>query len=53
MVQCAIAIAKVWKSRRPDEAIGLTANGSAVILKLCEKELEFASSKGLEKQAVL
>ena len=52
-LELAIAFSNAWKSRHPGEAIELIASGNAVVLKFGEKELNFASSKGLEKQVVL
>ncbi len=52
-LECAIALANVWKSRHPDTALELTVSDGKVVLKLEQKELYFKSSKGLVKQIVL
>jgi len=48
-IERALALANVWKSRYPESAIELTAEGSTVSLKLGEHARTFASAKGLEK----
>ncbi|MCK5675958.1 MAG: hypothetical protein KAH99_02975 [Verrucomicrobia bacterium] len=45
----AIALTNIWLARHPEATIELTATGHNVTLKLGEKELNFKSSKGLEK----
>jgi len=49
----AIALANVWLARHPKANIELVASGSKVALKLDEKETNFKSNKGLEKQIAL
>ena len=49
----ALALANVWRARYPDSDIKLKAEGGSVSLKLDAQELNFDSSKGLEKQLSL
>jgi len=49
----AIALSNVWKSRHPDASIELTADGKDIILEIGQKEIRFASGKGLKKRLSL
>ncbi|MEI6890625.1 MAG: hypothetical protein V5783_00505 [Pontiella sp.] len=52
-LELALALSNVWKSRHPDDTIELKVSGHEVVLQLGAQEIQFESTKGLEKQIIL
>ena len=49
----AFALSNVWKSRHPDDSIILKASEKAAVLILGNREIQFESAKGLNKEITL
>jgi hypothetical protein len=52
-IERAIALSNIWKSRHPEAVINLKSEGTQVVLKLDAREIQFESSKGLNKEIIL
>ena len=52
-LECAIALANIWKKRHPDDSIKLVVKNENIHITLNENTLRFQSSKGLEKELSL